>query len=327
MNQNDLISVIVPVYNVEKYLPQCLDSIIASTYRNLEIICINDASTDGSWEILQQYAGKDSRIKLINCEQNGGLSVARNKGLDAAKGSFISFVDSDDYISPNIFMLLYDSLMDNGSDISVCNYFEADEGTGKIREEELASSKTILSEKEWWELYRDKHTVIMNCMWNKMYKAECFAGRRFTPHIIYEDSNIQHHLLKNRTISVVSRGLYYYRKRAYSITSNKKHNLSSFIRVNSLIERAEYFAERDWTKAKSAALQDAIKFLYYSQYVSALDTSETKKIGLEYIKRIKETVRFRDWFFMEQGLRCFMIIYLPQIFHCIRRVMKKNEYD
>ena len=97
-----LLSVIIPVYNVEPYLEQCLDSVINQTYKNLEIICINDGSTDNSLKILEKYQKKDNRIKLIN-QKNKGLSEARNAGLDVAKGEYIAFVDSDDYLELNAY--------------------------------------------------------------------------------------------------------------------------------------------------------------------------------------------------------------------------------
>ena len=97
-----LLSVIIPVYNVEPYLEQCLDSVINQTYKNLEIICINDGSSDNSLKILEKYQKKDSRIKLIN-QKNKGLSEARNAGLDVAKGEYIAFVDSDDYLELNAY--------------------------------------------------------------------------------------------------------------------------------------------------------------------------------------------------------------------------------
>ena len=324
MNQNDLISVIVPVYNVEKYLPQCLDSIIASTYRNLEIICVNDASTDGSWEILQQYAEKDSRIKLIDCEQNGGLSYSRNNGLNAAMGTYISFVDSDDYVDPAFFEVLYRSIAENDGDVSVCGYYEVNDITEVKTEEKITASKARLSEKEWWELYHHKHTVIMNSVCNKMYKADCFREKKFTVGIKYEDSNVQHWLLRDRTITVVPDSLYYYRKREGSITSKALFDSSCFVRVKSMIERAAYFDEKGWTKAKVCALQDTIKFLYNSVYRSDMNITEARKTGLPYRKKIKKMMKINDWRLIGQRAQCFMILYTPSLFNYIRSSIRKD---
>lgn len=113
------VSVLLPVYNVEKYLGQCLDSVIHQTLRNIEIICVNDGSTDSSLDILKKYAAKDSRIKIIN-KKNGGLPSARNAGLDAATGEYISFIDSDDYIQPDMMSVLYKHAKDTKAEIVIC---------------------------------------------------------------------------------------------------------------------------------------------------------------------------------------------------------------
>lgn len=122
----DLISIIVPVYNVEKYLEHCLNSIINQTYKNLEIILVNDGSTDNSLEICESFKQKDSRIKIIT-KGNGGLSSARNEGLKIAKGNYISFVDSDDWIDADFIKALYNNLISTDSDMSTCEFIRETE--------------------------------------------------------------------------------------------------------------------------------------------------------------------------------------------------------
>ena len=116
-----MISIIVPVYNVEKYLSRCLDSILVQTYRDFELILVDDGSTDRSGAICDEYASRDERIKLIR-QSNQGLSVARNVGLDAARGDYIGFVDSDDYIHPETYQILLDALLKYDADLSVCGF-------------------------------------------------------------------------------------------------------------------------------------------------------------------------------------------------------------
>lgn len=123
MKNNLLISVIIPVYNSARYLPKCLDSIINQTYQNLEIICINDGSTDNSVKILQNYTKKDPRIKILN-QKNAGLSTARNSGIKAATGKYITFVDSDDQIKPTMLKDMISTLQDSHADIAVCSFKE-----------------------------------------------------------------------------------------------------------------------------------------------------------------------------------------------------------
>lgn len=120
--KNELISVIVPIYNTSKYLSKCIDSIINQTYKNLEIILVNDGSTDNSLDICNKYKLIDSRIIIIN-KDNGGLSSAKNIGLDNHKGRYIAFIDSDDYVDNNFIGELYNNLISTNSDISLCNYY------------------------------------------------------------------------------------------------------------------------------------------------------------------------------------------------------------
>ena len=316
--QGELISVIIPVYNTAQYLPQCLDSVLASTYRNLEIICVDDASPDESAEILDRYAGKDSRIVVIRCEQNGGQGTARNKGLDAAKGDYYAFIDSDDYISETFIEKLYKQLTEEQSDVAACGFREFNESTGEQREEVLKTEKSPLTEKEWWEQYRHKHTVYMNCVCNKLFRADCFRDKRFLPGIIYEDTNLQHILLQGKTISVIPDCLYHYRRRDDS-TTKKKHSEKSFSRVQSLINRAEYFAGKGWNEAKVPALQDAIKFIYQATYNSDCDSEKAKTLSRKYRRTIRDMMNLRDWFSIKQTGQCWMILYAPDLYHYLRR--------
>lgn len=116
-----LISVIVPVYNVEKYLPKCLDSLLAQTWQELEIIVVDDGSPDNSWDIMQEYARRDSRVRLIR-QKNGGLSAARNAGVEAARGEWIGFLDSDDYVAPEMYERLYRAAVEQGAQMAVCSF-------------------------------------------------------------------------------------------------------------------------------------------------------------------------------------------------------------
>ena len=119
-----LISLIVPVFNVEKYLKRCLDSLISQSYKNIEIILIDDGSTDESGKICDRYAKEHSNIIKVLHQENQGLSMARNAGLDIAIGEYIGFVDSDDYVEPKMFERLYNNLLESNADISVCSFFE-----------------------------------------------------------------------------------------------------------------------------------------------------------------------------------------------------------
>ena len=178
------ISVIVPVYNVEKYLKRCLDSIINQTFKDIEIICINDGSTDNSGEILNSYAQKDKRIKIIE-QTNSGLSAVRNKGIDIASGEYISFIDSDDWIDKNFYENLYNAACKNDADIAAC---------GIIRLSEYRKKYLLQFEKEITLENPDKKFEIcdipdINYVWNKIYKLDKIRkyNLKFLEGYVYED--------------------------------------------------------------------------------------------------------------------------------------------
>lgn len=175
--EKDLISIIVPVYNVETYLDRCMDSILKQTYKRLEIILVDDGSTDSSGKKCDDYAKLDSRIKVIH-KQNGGLSDARNAGLALATGDYVGYVDSDDWIEPDMYQCLYDACVEHDAELAVCRYFREYQdrteagGTGKI---------VPLSRDELLKIYisgNDEY-VIYNSVWSKLFKRELVADMIF----------------------------------------------------------------------------------------------------------------------------------------------------
>lgn len=219
MNNNPTITVIVPIYKVEKYLHKCIDSIINQTYSELEIILVDDGSPDNCPEICDDYANKDSRIKVIH-KANGGLSDARNAGIDNASGEYLMFVDSDDYIEPQMVEILYKALLDNDATISICNYkyvtdnsdFAVDNDNlpikdGVITGRELLSD-IFFGEKSWY-------WVVAVC---KLYRKELFDNIRFPVNKIHEDEFVFHKIiLQCQKIACVALPMYNYLQRQGSI--------------------------------------------------------------------------------------------------------------
>lgn len=178
------VSVIVPVYNVEKYLARCLDTLINQRLNNIEIICVNDGSTDNSARVLDEYSKNDSRIIVIN-QQNGGLSVARNTGMKYAKGEYIGFVDSDDWVDLDFYEKLYNAAIRNECDIAVADF---------IRQHPKRKKKRLnIKEEKVYETPEDKYlackTYREGCVWNKIYKTEFLKEIKleFVPGMYYED--------------------------------------------------------------------------------------------------------------------------------------------
>lgn len=179
-----LISVIIPVYGVEKYIAQCLESVINQTYNNLEIIVVNDGTKDRSAEIAKEYAALDSRIKVYDFE-NGGLSVARNRGLEIATGDYISYIDSDDWIKKNMYETLLEAVMKNDADMVKCGIIE----TNRDKEDEIAFSNTKIITNEKHEAFENYFNgILWTLAWNGLYKRELAKKVKFPDNVVHEDN-------------------------------------------------------------------------------------------------------------------------------------------
>lgn len=168
-----LISVILPLYNVEKYLSKCINSIINQTYENIEIICINDGSEDGSGELADKFAAQDPRISVIH-QENMGLMGVRSRGVSEAKGDYIAFVDGDDYIAPGMLQTLFDTAVNEDAQISVCGFELVDEEGNRLSI--VAPKKRALGKEEALAelIYKDFKESGLYPLWNKLFKKELF---------------------------------------------------------------------------------------------------------------------------------------------------------
>lgn len=225
------ISVIVPVYNVEKYLENCLNSIINQTYKNLEIILVNDGSLDNSGTICDDYAKRDSRIKVIH-QKNCGVSAAKNNGLKEATGELISFIDSDDTIEPNFYEILYNSLIKTNSDIALVGYKVVNE-KGKLILDSILKSGLKKDEMVIFEgddiikeLMLQK--TINNFGWCKLFKKDVLCN--FKEGVTYEDIVFSVKVMMNaKKVVYTNTSVYNYLKRAKSITATiSLENLNDF---------------------------------------------------------------------------------------------------
>ena len=168
------ISIIIPVYNVEKYLRQCLDSVINQTLKDIEIICVNDGSTDNSPAILEEYASKDNRVKVVN-QKNAGAAAARNLALQNVCGKYIAFVDSDDFAHHNMCEVLYDRIEETGCDIAICDFNYAD-GLSNILDDDIVKPMYVRFERYGIFNYKTNPFEVLNLFqnapWNKLYRTD-----------------------------------------------------------------------------------------------------------------------------------------------------------
>lgn len=212
------ISVIVPVYNVEQYLERCVDSIINQTYTNLEIILVNDGSTDNSGKLCDELAKKDERIRVIH-KENGGLSDARNRGIDESESDLVGFIDSDDYIDSDMYEVLLKNLNDTDADLSMCALYDVYNNTPEAQ----------VTNKETWKLSSEQAIkmvmeakILSVTAVNKLYRKSLFTDLKFEVGKIAEDAFIMIKLLeKCEKIVATNEKKYYYVHRENSITTQK----------------------------------------------------------------------------------------------------------
>ena len=257
-----LISVIIPVYNVEKYLRRCLDSVIAQTYQNLEIICVDDGSVDESGKICDQYAVRDARIKVIH-QENQGLSAARNKGLDAAEGECIAFVDSDDYILEDMYKKMLDKLLNYNVDLCVCQWqYEFSDGRQVVKRKNIAPTiygrKTSLEFARFLYMGNYENGVVV-AAWNKLYRRTLLDKIRFEGRIHEDEAFSGRIMAKNISVYVMEEQFYVYAQNGDSLT-NKPFSANKFFFLDALAERRELFKS-------DAFICQEMELLYCNMYI------------------------------------------------------------
>ena len=246
----DLVSIVVPVYKVEKYLSRCVDSLINQTYQNIEIILVDDGSPDKCGEICEKYAEIDNRIKVIH-KENGGLSDARNAGIDIATGKYITFVDSDDYVSKNMIVNLMRGIKEGNTEISCIRFIMCpDSGVDRLSETKNATFDTYIKE-DFLEkmLYQEE---IDNSAWGKLYNRDLFEGVRYPKGKLYEDLATTYKLLhKTDRVAVSHSDDYYYVQQENSIM-HMNFNPSKMDAIENMSEWYG-FIEKNYPKQLPAA--------------------------------------------------------------------------
>ena len=287
----DLVSVIIPVYNVEQYLDVCVKSVIQQTYKNLEIILIDDGSEDCSGQICDLWKKKDDRIEVIH-KKNGGLSDARNVGLNRASGEWIIFVDSDDFINKNLVQIVLEYAKNNHSDLVTFEYLEISEQcnenpeyVGKIEQEIYTGSQLLRA-----FIQTEKGSMVA---WNKLYRKEIWKQIRYPVGKIHEDEFVIVDILQNiECATVIDAKLYYYRQRKGSIIDNKNKKadydaLEAYrLRCEKVVDNSELYH-----LTLNRYLQQLIK-IYYEE-----EPAVRPKLLANFRERIKFSVKYSCWKF------------------------------
>ena len=325
--ENNLISIIVPIYNSENYIKKCLDSILAQTYSNLEVILIDDGSTDNSYNICKDYQKKDNRIVLLQ-QKNAGVSRARNHGLEVAKGEYIGFVDSDDYIEPEMYEILLNSIIESNSKIAICNYYYENEDSKEIKN--FQSESRFFSRDYFTEnMFND--FCINGFLCNKLY----YRGLLFNKnHTIYLDENIK--ILEDNLFNYY---IYDLNEKFDCVYINKKcYHYVQYInsacnkKINNI--KLQYFFVREkqieiLNKNKKGI--DALKADYVINYVKTIikynylgmeKDSQIQRIG-EQTKKFKKQIRINN-LSKRTKIKYIISVYFPFLYWFYILINKEN---
>lgn len=313
---NKLISIIVAVYNVEQYLAECIDSILAQTYTNYELILVDDGSTDRSGEMCDEYSKKDSRIIVIH-QKNGGISNVRNNGIRKSKGEYICFIDADDFVSPMYLQSLYETAIQNDANIVACEFYNFIDDDSISEELKKCSCETkLITEKDMEdEDFSAKNTVKLVVPSNKLYKRWLFDKIQYPEGKIHEDAYIYHRLLHEvKKIVFLSDVLYFYRIRKGSIT-HKKFNVKELEdSMGAVIDRIDFYHGLGKQRLTDIAIDGYLYFLWRNIDLMKKDgVKNYKEMIKPYIRIFRDKIRYlkvsKDYPF-KKLLRMYYIAYL-----------------
>ena len=316
------ISIIVPVYNVENYLEECIKSIINQTFKNFELILVNDGSTDKSGDICDEFCLLDNRIKVIH-KKNEGISDTRNKGIKNARGRYILFVDSDDYIHPQTCDILYKNIEQYKADLAVFNFTRTKKSyyykniNNKLTDYKIDEIDKF---KALEELYGKRRSEFV-FSWTKLYRKELFDNIEFEYGRIYEDQLISKNILHNSDkIIYLNVPLYFYRYRSDSYV-NSSFNKANLDIIYAYKEDLIFFNKLNY-KLKDKVEQNYIFFLfkYYFLAKSELNdcSKELKKIRIDFSKTLYILLRSSNFKFKEK--LCWIIFLIsPNLYSRISK--------
>lgn len=288
---NDIISVVVPVYKVEEYLSTCIESIIRQTYKSLEIILVDDGSPDNCGKICDEYAIKDKRIRVFH-KQNGGLSDARNFGISVATGKYIAFIDSDDFISDDFFEVLLREVEANDCDIAECGVFKFSNEQSLCLESSEDTNKVMTSDAWLVETRMKDFISVIAC--NKIYKRTLFHDIQYPVGRKFEDEATTYKLVyRAKKIARTTKKMYFYRQREGSITQSTLTEKALNDKTLAFRERISFFKEKQedryesFTKAKYCILLiSAIKETFIKN-----DINKQKEIYADVFEIYKDIIK------------------------------------
>lgn len=324
--KDDLISVIVPIYKVERYLEECVASIRNQSYQNLEIILVDDGSPDNCGRMCDKFAAEDSRITVIH-KKNGGLSDARNAGIEQAHGAYFAFVDSDDWISPSMIENLYNSLKSQNAQIALCAIEQVDDATGKhTRFDDGDSDKSVSRMEAQLRYFEDyQKAALYTVAWNKLYSRTLFEKERYPKGAVREDEFITYKLLYQANgIAYTAQTGYYYRTREESIMN--QFGRKQFFLFDAYLSKMDFYE-----RVKEPGLWNRILKKYmrmipqYTQWQKESGEKSLENLVILYRDELKKKVK-NSRMTMEYGVKVEYSIYdfAPQIYYFLWKCKNRN---
>lgn len=282
------VTIVVPVYNIENHISNCIESIIHQTYMNLQILLIDDGSSDSSGNICDKYALRDKRIEVVH-QLNGGLSEARNIGIKKAVGKWIAFIDGDDYVHPQFIEILYEAAKKSGSMIAVCDYRKVKECMTVFDRSNEEPEYSVLSSEQMLQNWHGKLTKIETVAWNKLYALEIFKdGIKYPSGKLHEDVYITHQLVaRSNQVIIVWKELYYYLQRSNSIIGERLTDNRIYQSMEAQERRIVFFESKGYRKAYRNLRKGLLKhfvFFYCKSYTEVEYIAGNKKKLTKYLK-------------------------------------------
>ena len=305
-----LVSVIVPVYNVEKYLNKCVESILVQSYNMLEIILVNDGSTDASARLCDEWAKRDSRIIVIH-KPNGGLSDARNAGLDIARGKYFTFIDSDDYITVDMIETLVMSAEANSCEIAVCNMIRFSEKGNIAPFYCPTDSETVLLGNDRFE------TLKQPSVCNKLFESKLFKDIRFPKGKYYEDTFVYHELLfRSKNVVLTGKEGYWYLLRDDSIVGCPQYTDKYFDFIEAVWKRTKFLLEHKIQPyGEEACLSLYVALANAEKYIvkTANNRSLFEQAHCYYKLAYENLMQHKNNVGIKQKIRLIMLKYFPSL--------------
>lgn len=290
--ENDLVSIIVPIYNLEKYIDKCIKSLISQTYRNIEKILVDDGSSDNSSNIIDRYKKMDKRICVIH-KKNEGVSKARNTGIEASTGQYLSFVDGDDTVDENYIEFLYKSLIQNNADISACGHKDIKDGKVIFETREI---ETITNNEIALKMLFETN-YFSTSVWGKLFKRNLFETNKFDENLaIAEDFDLLFKIFSDANIIYINTKEKHYITLVRNDSASRKGYNSSWKKAAELAEKIIKITQEKFPSIKSYAIKRymRINFACIKMIILNNDKKHYKEIT-NFVKNIEKYVKKKDY--------------------------------